>query len=333
MPRTSRLLGLLLVVALPPLLRGTETRRLSVGRPTSMVGETTWLFQGPVLCDENGGVYFIPGATEPDQQPDAFVRLSVDGKSRTGFSLVGVKGIGHLGDATVSGIALGPDGAPYALVWAGAGYHVVEYKQDGSPKGQIGLDEDLAPSGFIPLADSRFLVWGQGPRGASTRVITSAGRVAATVALEHDPADDESFSAEARAAMPDATFSAVSRDGQAYLARPTPRGPVFGISSAGEVVSRYELHPPTSDATLAAIRISGRRLAAHFFSGGTAKDRTPSMWITIQDLDTGDLMDSYENVPGPLVCYQTGAGLPDSFLLLGRPDDGGQMTLIPATGR
>ncbi len=286
------------------------------------------MFQGPFLCSDEGDVFYSPALYA--RSTDAVVRVSGDGKKVTRFTLKSVPGFGHQEEAGIFNTAVGPDGDLYVLAGSTeTGVMVVTFDKNARFKSKTSIG-DRRISQIAVFKSGELLMSGAVDEQPWVGIVSTSGQEV-EVHVERDPAAAKKRTLEARRGLLDLTVTASGKDGKVYVARPTPKGPVFAVSPTGEVTERFELVPPVPDATIKTIRVSETRLAVEHVQLGSATglSSTPR-WVSVYDLLNGERLAIYPSVPGSLLCYESGGGVPDSFVFLGR--GAGQVQLVRASG-
>jgi len=145
-----------------------------------------------------------------------------------------------------------------------------------------------------------------GSDGEFRRQIILSGDVSDKDAKEKQ-ADAKLSEAQRMRDLLDVTFLQKADDGNVYVMRHTPKGPVFVISPGGEV-QRVTLRPPTRSADIQWIMASGGSIAAQYLSQDPAERKMH--YISVIDVRTNKLRDriryshEFQTDGGGMVCYQ-----------------------------
>lgn len=108
----------------------------------------------------------------------------------------------------------------------------------------------------------------------------------------------------------DVSYLQTADDGNAYLMRNTPRGPVFVVAPGGSV-RRLALVPPVANADLQWIMASRGSIAAQYQLHDPIQRKTH--YLAVVDVATGKTRETirythdYQTNGGGLACYQHGA--------------------------
>lgn len=286
--------------------------------------------QLPLKCGTDGDIYvrFAGSDVEP-----ALTIISNDGArvSRISLSRLPDFPAGSFVDFApaddavflLAGKQEGPD--RYALPT----YYVARFKKDGSYESSVKLDTSFSPD-FEPrqIAAFRgaqeFLVAGFS-RGHTTpiapfsAIFGADGQLQKELTFEKDitqedveratKTSDQSFTLEqATKNLLDVSFLQSADDGNVYLMRHTPQGPVFVVSPGG-AARRVPLIPPDSNAELKWIMANGGSIATEYSLPGPV----PKVhFITTTDVTSKRVQATIRYTFDPhttghgMVCYQRG---------------------------
>jgi hypothetical protein len=163
-------------------------------------GSDWFSWVNPARCDANGDVFVVP-IPEADprdvknksvpprysKKPRDIWKFSRDGRKITVFDLASVPVLTDAKEIDTRGIALGPDGSVFALVWAprerplGTGdqvtgdHYVVSFQGTGKYSSQIQLDEDeISPVRIDVFGSGELLLQGVDPQGRPRIGVMSA---------------------------------------------------------------------------------------------------------------------------------------------------------------
>lgn len=313
--------------------------RLRTGSAVTVAGGTFGHFVGPLQCDPDGNVFFVPAPPFPSPPappavtpPDAAVRVSADGKTTTRFSLTSVPGLGNFADSQITATAFDTGGNLYVLAVGGSRQYIVSFTKSGQYKSKIEIDlHEIMIGSFAVFNSGEFLLAGRppdDPMRPRVAVLSAGGGSLWDVALSADPALKKGLPVESRMELLDLASAEPAPDGRVYFARRTPRGPVYAVSPSGVVTGKFALVPPRRGATLFSIKVSGHRLAAVYAGAPASDDGSSVYWVAVHDLSTGEHLASYGPVTRFVLCYRSGEG-PDRFTLLSMKAD--EMQLLDAS--
>lgn len=239
-------------------------------------------------------------------------------------------------------LVLSAKGKPHTqTVW-----YVSRFKTDGTYVSSVEVDTAFRPD-FEPLHIAAFpsgdlLIAGvaKGRKGDEVAsvpfvgIFGADGKFQRQLVFEHDvtkedvkqkkPSKANLSETEQIRDLLEVSFLLTGDDGNAYLLRHTPRGPVFVVSPGG-VVRSVALVPPVTSADLDWIMASGGFIAAEYRSTDPAERKTH--YLTIVDSSTGTTRETiryvhdYQTTGGGMACYQHGtftflAGTSDNKLQL-----------------
>jgi hypothetical protein len=302
--------------------------------------------QLPMKCGPDGMVYvrFAEAGPEP-----AVTLIREDGKVVSTIRLSAVPEFSEndlydFAPANGEVFILSGKGKPHVPTT----FYVSRFKADGTYVSSVALDigfrPDFEPREIAAFPSGSLLVAGMTkghdvPFVPFTAIFTDQGEFLRQVVLEKDISDkdakqqpsDASFSwAQQIRNLLDVTFLQTSDDGNAYLTRHTPRGPVFVVSPGGSV-RRVLLTPPVQGATLQWTMASGGSIAVLYRSRDTAEHKTHYLVVvdtsTNKTRETVRYVHDYKNNGGGMACYQNGA----YTFIAGGPN--GELQLVKATAQ
>ena len=299
--------------------------------------------QLPMKCGPDGTIYirFAGAGSEP-----TVTLIREDGKIASEIHL---RAIPEFTENTLYDFApgngdvlvLSAKGKPHTqTVW-----YVSRFKTDGtyvsSVKVNTGFKPDFEPLHIAAFLSGDLLVAGitKGRKGDEVASVPFAGIFGADgefqrqLVFQHDvskedvkqkPSDANFSEAEQIRDLLEVSYLQSGDDGNAYLMRHTPTGPVFVVSSGG-VVRRVALVPPVKSADLQWIVPSGGFIAAQYRSTDPGERKTH--YLTVVDSSTSTTRETiryvhdYQTTGGGMACYQHGtftfiAGAPDNKLQL-----------------
>jgi hypothetical protein len=319
-------------VAVLGVAAGLGARELVIADTVTVVGETTWLFAGPIRCDAESNVFFVPGNRD-GTEPDAAVKVSADGKKSTRFSVRSMPELRDVSDGVVYAMAVGYAGELYLVVGNADGQSIVTLDSEGRYRSRTWLGR-VGVSAFAPFKSGEFLLWGRwSAEGGPSRlsILPAGGGERKEISLDRSSTSSPARTTKSDHGVTDIGLVEPGQDGNVYMARVSEQGTVrvFAIAASGDVVQRIDLTPPRRRATLVSMKLSANRLAAFFVVGTPSTlGANPPRWISVYDL-SGETIATYSSVPGGLVCYSSGGGIPDAFLFHG--SDGKWMQLVHAS--
>lgn len=289
---------------------------------------------GPLLCDSDGNLALVPAVLDARSRPmasDRVVRVAADGRSATTISRASIPGLDSRAELSLEAVAFDAAGALHVLVKGPADQFLASFASDGRYRSRTDVDyRHFAASSFAVFASGEFLVSGRSPE-TPTRgrlaVLGASGGLFDVVLPEAAPTAKPSRLTQL--AYFDLAADEPAADGNVYYARPAPEGFVYAISPAGDIMSRFAIPSPRPKAGLAAIKVSGSRLAAIYREPGVEGEGMTS-WVGVHDLASGSRLAAYGPVHNLILCYRSGGGVPDSFTLLGM-SGAGQLQLIEAS--
>jgi len=300
-------------------------------------GQGRFTFGGAPSCDASGNLLVeLPVGGSIERGP--LMRISANGRDVVRLEPNSVSGFASAGQVAC---ALGRSGQAYVLVALGR-------KGKQSEQSIIAFDSKGRSSKPVQLADiwgkslavfdsGRFLIAGRSERGGAGLYVAGAdGQLIRQVALVKEPAESSAASVDggepedAGPPLSDSTFAEPTSDDHVIVVRRTTHGPVYRVSSSGEVVQKFDLVPPTGVTNIIAIKVSGSRLAVAYRTNRDEKGREE--WVlTTYDLTTEVRIAEYTtNHLGVFSCY-TSDGSSDTFGFL-RPEDDG-LVIVRATER
>jgi hypothetical protein len=292
------------------------------------------LFQGPILCDGNGNIALLPVELEAGHRPippDTVVRVSADGKTATRFRLADVEGVGNFADSEILRTAFDVDGNLYVLAVNSVSRYVVAFSDSGKYKWKVALDVDeMLVSSFAVFKGGELLL--SGSSGERARVaVRGAGGSLSDVVLPDDAALRQGLSSAERRDLLSFAHAEPAADGLIYFSRQASEGFVYALMASGEVKSRFALAAPSGASRLAALKVSGHRLAAIYRveNPDETVDESDTWWIVTHDLAGGEPLATYGPVRTGVLCYRSVDGFPDRFSLLGM-SPAGQLQLVEA---
>ena len=112
-------------------------------------------------------------------------------------------------------------------------------------------------------------------------------------------------------------------DGNVYLMRHSPTGPVYVIAPSGQVLKRIALSPPEGS-YLSEIKVSHQELAAEYIRPKPSSHEISAVVIQIVDLQSGEPVAEYSHADGEIgsafACYSA-----DNLTFLVKDDKGSLM--------
>lgn len=298
--------------------------------------------QLPMKCGPDGMIYirFAGAGMEP-----SVTLIREDGKIASSIRLSAIpeaSGSGFYDFAPGNGevFVLSGQGKPHSQTT----YYISRFKADGTYVSSVKADTaswpDFEPRQIAAFPSGGFLLAGItkgheisfapftavfGEDGGFQREIIFPDDVTEKNAKQ-EPSDRSFSEAERVRNLLDVSYLQTADDGNAYLMRHTPRGPVFVVSPGGSV-RRVALVPPVESADLQWIMASGGSIAAQYRDTDVTEPKTH--YLTVVDVETKTVRETiryandYQTNGGGMACYQHGtftfiAGGPDHKLQLVR---------------
>jgi hypothetical protein len=291
LPKTHPAAGKAGTIATARYLKSVET--------IDVPSEVANFFIPPLRCDEGGNLY-----------------LNTDQFGIEGFRKLNPKGVrlalfnpgsdpDHLKVSDGVYFSLDGEGNLYQLIFLSdrIDRYIFEYKKDGTLKSKAKLETGFPwmPAAIAPFSSGGYLVTGQEydrepsqPMWPVTAVFSSTGALLREVKLEDDESiRDMAESGDRRVVSPQNPtsnraigFSQMesASDGNVYLMRWLSAAILYAISPGGQVIRRFSVDPVDPDYTVAAMHISGNRIAILFVQPQTRKNL-----IKVTDLEGREL--------------------------------------------
>lgn len=223
-------------------------------------------------------------------------------------------------------------------------YYVSRFKIDGtyisSAVVDIGFRPDFEPRGLAAFPSGNLLIAGLAkghdvPFVPFTAIFTETGQFLHQVILKDDVTDkdarqkpiDSSFSpAQQERNLIDVTFLRTADDGNVYLTRNTPMGPVFIVAPGGSA-RRVSLAPPVNGADLEGVMAGGGLVVAQYRSPDGPERHTHYLVVMEASAkkirETVRYVHEYDKNAVGMSCYRNGtytfiAGAPNGGLQLVR---------------
>ncbi|MFQ5777746.1 MAG: hypothetical protein ACE5IP_07035 [Terriglobia bacterium] len=314
---------------------GQELPTLNLGVKDVVVVEQNFgpLFvKVPVQCDAEQNVYVRK--YQRDMHASPILRISRAGKPEGSFTIRDAPGFeaGQTDD-----LAVGLRGEVYILglkeAWK---WHIVKFSRDGEYRSLLELEPFLEAHSFAVFASGEFLVAGEqlveserGPKRTGIPLLAlydSSGEFIREISLPRDVAPKGEDTGRINPSLTDAV---PADDGNIYLMRRAPSPVVYVISSAGTVLRRLVIAPPTEGFEPLTMKVAGGRIVIQF----REKKRSGSFEqqiFSVVDALTGEKFADYWSTPetgGIWACYSA-----DGFTFLGTTQtEPLQMTLVHAT--
>lgn len=280
---------------------------------------------GHSRCDSNGDVFFV--SYQPGH-PNTVTRIRADGREVSSVSLSSVP---ELSSSALQDFAVAPDGTVYVLAYKAAPslpgeILVVRFDKDGSQPATTRLEAPgLFPTQLAVFSSGELFVAGRqeetdshesrhtvpfagvfNERGQLVRKVELVGDIQPASPDTPDKDKSKAMNAEDYEGALDLTMAEAGPDGNIYLTRPTPEGPVFAVSPAGSVVRTIHLVPPAPNLQLTDVKVAAGRIAAAY-EGEPPSGGTSPVTIVVLDTGTGEKVveyfhQSYE-IGVALACY------------------------------
>jgi hypothetical protein len=293
--------------------------------------DTYMAWAGEPLCDQSGNVfiqtmpYLPPGSEEELPEPNAIMRISADGKTKTSFDPTIVTGFADARSVRTISAAVDKNGDLFVLVWVytgdaegEGGNYIVAFDKKAKPKSHVKIDPyQLIVQRFEVFGSGDFLLYGHRMHRNATRLAilpSGGGDIAEVVDSQSVDFEDSSpYALMTRGAA-----------GRIYVAGQDGDGAIYAISAYGERENAsfgYSREGSTLVAMpagqkLVALMESKHRVAAVYFEAPSG-DRAGRSWITVYDdvAGFGERQVVYGPVEGMPICYQR-KGSRDRFTVL-----------------
>lgn len=245
---------------------------LKVTRVTAVRGESATALSGPVKCSPDGHVFLRQA--EEHSFGTAVLRISADGSNRTRFGLQNVPSFadGLLVDFFVQ------HGKVYLLAEksrpAGRLY-VISVDSKGSASTPIEVQSDVKARQIGVFQSGEFLILGrqndsEGHSRPFIGIFGPDGSLRKKIKLEKDPSalsgeNPDNTSGSAQRGLPANTIIALTKveaapQGNLFIMRYSPNGPVYSVNAAGEVLSRFSLNAVSDSVTPLSIKAYDERI-------------------------------------------------------------------------
>jgi hypothetical protein len=320
---------------------------LEVKRKVSVPTVYAAVLLGISRCDAGSSVYlqqYSPTGTQP------ILKVSRDGQRTVRFSVDAVPG---LQAADIVNFAPDRSGQLFLLVNQKEEHFVARFDRDGKYVSRFRTPEPLLPTGLAVFSSGDFLLSGYEVLNGSSQtrqlrpmlaLVDDDGRLIRRVGTggsdiqhpqppKHEPVDDPRKS-------PDVEFAQAiggsvlesGDDGNVYVMRGTPQGPILVVSAAGELLRTLRLTPPEGF-RLREIKVAPGRIAAVYTRRPNRNkgEKTSAVTIAVIDAVTGEKQAEYFHQSPELglglACYT-----PDNFTFVGA-DRQGYLELIHAAAK
>ena len=297
----------------------------------------------PIKCDEDRNI-FIRSPDNAGLDGGLILKISPNGDKETRFESASVPEL--LAPRLIDFSPAGSDGGLYALVKAEKEnenqYYIVRFDSDGQYQSKYSVPSPFHVQRIVAFPNGDFFVSGRKLiKGTSQSSINSdpfvgifdAGRqLVREVHLKGDvrpnskqrkesarkfhlatPPSDREY--ESALTMSSAM---VGGDGNVYLTRRTPTGPVFAISAGGRLLRTIHLEPPQG-AVLHSVQVGSRDLAAEYRTFASDRTTVLAMVLEVIDLRTGKRTAKFQAPTsfGSFACHPGGR----EFVFLHTSDD------------
>lgn len=284
----------------------TPSTRLEIGNEGRRLSQTSAPLAGPVMCDDQGGIYLRPMG--PTTHPMRAPVIRVDRNNQhTMFDLSSLSGV--KGDAYVFAYTVDPSGQLVALVRVEdqdkPSMFIASFSSRGMFSWKTPVDGSILPSSILTLPSGDLLISGiernKGTARDFVRVYSREGVIKHTLFS----GVQQRVTSGGVVTMP-LGASRIGRNQQIYVLRggPKPRIAVYGLD--GEQLSMFRLKTPFPGAQAFELYLSGSRALVSFQRpASTRKDKAPKMRIdhVLYDLSTGEaITDFVQEDPGILAC-------------------------------
>lgn len=304
--------------------------------------ESGFAVQQPMKCGLDGVLYvrFASGNSER-----AVTLIGADGKILSNIRLSEIPEFSQndfydFAPANGEVFVLSGKGKPHSPTI----YYVSRFKIDGtyvsSAVVDIGFRPDFEPRDLAAFPSGNLLIAGMAkghdvPFVPFTAIFTETGQFLRQVILKDDVTDkdanqkpiDSSFTpAQRERNLIEVTFLRTADDGNVYLTRNTPRGPVFIVAPGGSA-RRVPLAPPVKGADLEGVMAGAGLLVAQYRSPDGPERHTHYLIVMETSankiLETVRYIHEYDKNAVGMSCYQNGtytfvAGAPKGGLQLVR---------------
>jgi hypothetical protein len=296
---------------------------------------------GDIKCDASSNLYFQPYAPSRDRTGiygNSIVKISANGEKKTRFDLSTVSGFEQ---AEIVDFNVG-NGDIYFLASKNSEgpVYLLKFDADGKYKSLSRLEADITPRQLAAFGDGNLLIGGfvvnreNIPSNSAKQpflgVFNERGQLLFPVSLKGDigPQNASSASSEDNNLEPRRSYEkaiAISimqsgQDGNVYLMRFSPQGPVFTISPSGRMLRVLKLQAPEA-AKLATIKLANDRLAALFLKKKQGERGIKEAVISVYDTSTSEKVADYSystaEIGLGLACYT-----PETFTFIGGNQQG-----------
>jgi hypothetical protein len=304
---------------------------LKITSVTPIENQGRTALMSPFKCDESGRIYV--------QLPDPkifmngpLLRISADGKNTVRYSLDFLQDVPG---ASIADFAVSPTGETSVLIAAeGNRAYVARFDSDGKFLSMLKLEKEFEAHRIGVFATGDFVVTGSlaNPRAtaanlqhAFTGLFDTQGRLLKEILPSRDIKPNKSEGK--RLGGPDKDYDrAISgsilelADGNLYLARLSPSGPVYVIAPSGEIVRRISLQAP-EQTQLSSIKVShGRLVAMYIRHKNKLTGEIDHVVFSVLDSQTGREYAKYRHSSAALgvalACYT-----PETFTFLATAGD------------
>ncbi len=316
---------------------------LRFSKVTKLPGQHVPAIIAPMKCGPDGHI-FVRFADDPQASSISVISPDEEAALSVSASVVSDVRDGHVED-----FAPGPNGETYLLLSreptpGQEEEYIAKFDDTGTYVSATKLSIDFHARRLAIFAGTQeFVITGYRLKGEAlpnvpvlsvTGLFDSAGQLIRYVALPRDIQDSvkvkhfhEGGHSITQHAVIDMSSLQASNDGNIYLMRATPAGPVYSISPGG-AVHRIILIPPGEQADLLSIKVDGGRLVAEYNRYGGNNQR----WHVLELFDLhGHLLRQTEIAPEKvgfgLACYRNSSF---SFLLTNQD---GNLRLAEAPAR
>lgn len=291
----------------------------------SYKAEGGFAVQQPMKCGLDGVLYvrFASGNSEP-----AVTLIGDDGKIVSNIRLSKIPEFSEnafydFAPANGEVFVLSGKGKPHTPTI----YYISRFKADGtyisSAVVDIGFRPDFEPRGLAAFPSGNLLIAGMAkgqdfPFVPFTAIFTETGQFLRQVILKDDVTDkdaklkpiDSSFTpAQQERNLIEVTFLRTADDGNVYLTRNTPRGPVFIVAPGGSA-RRVPLAPPVKGADLEGVMAGGGLLVAQYRSPDGPERHTH--YLVVMETSTNKIRETvryvhdYDKNAVGVSCYRNG---------------------------
>jgi hypothetical protein len=329
-------------------ISATPLRALTT-RQAHIAEDGFFAFVNTPQCDEDGNLYFLlaPHAKLPEVEAAAsagrdlpltqrqVLRVGADGERKV-LDIGRVPKFATAKKVSTGGIAAGPEGSLYLLIWVTwrgeeqpekNGQYIASFDSKGEARSLVEIDShEIGIQQFEVFGSGQFLVrgrWMIRPSEPRIAILSDSGKLQDLPSWRGDPSGIPEYVSVADGA-PRFDFMTRGHDGRIYVAEQDAQSDevtVHAIGPQGDTEAVLNLQRTPRNRRLVDFRSSGSSLAAVYEqnqpdSESSSSGRPERWWIAVYENVRGsELRAVYGPAPGPPLCYQR-TGSEDRFTFL-----------------